>query len=103
LFKRSQIGSIYLALSDEGGQITGKYWSNSKIDRPSELSTNMDLAEQLVAQCQNLNTKTDRVVAVLDVLLRSNAHQPLEVRSKVALTHKSSFNSYTLDRFLLSE
>jgi NAD(P)-dependent dehydrogenase (short-subunit alcohol dehydrogenase family) len=46
--------SLHLALSDEGGQITGKYWSNSKIDKPSELSTNMDLAEQLVAKCQQL-------------------------------------------------
>jgi hypothetical protein len=46
--------SLHLALSNEGGQITAKYWSNSKIDRPSELSTNMDLAEQLVAKCQQL-------------------------------------------------
>jgi NAD(P)-dependent dehydrogenase (short-subunit alcohol dehydrogenase family) len=46
--------SLHLALSDEGGQITGKYWSNSKIDKPSELSTNMNLAEQLVAKCQQL-------------------------------------------------
>jgi NAD(P)-dependent dehydrogenase (short-subunit alcohol dehydrogenase family) len=46
--------SLHLALSDEGGQITGKYWSNCKIDKPSELSTNMDLAEQLVAKCQKL-------------------------------------------------
>jgi hypothetical protein len=46
--------SLHLALSDEGGQITGKYWSNCKIDKPSELSTDMDLAEQLVAKCQQL-------------------------------------------------
>jgi NAD(P)-dependent dehydrogenase (short-subunit alcohol dehydrogenase family) len=46
--------TLHLALSDEGGRITGKYWSDSKIDRPSELSTNMDLAEQLVAKCQKL-------------------------------------------------
>jgi NAD(P)-dependent dehydrogenase (short-subunit alcohol dehydrogenase family) len=46
--------SLHLALSDEGGQITGKYWSNCKIDKPSELSSNMDLAEQLVAKCQKL-------------------------------------------------
>lgn len=46
--------SLHLALSNEGGQITGKYWSNSKIDRPSELSTNMDLTEQLVAKCHEL-------------------------------------------------
>jgi NAD(P)-dependent dehydrogenase (short-subunit alcohol dehydrogenase family) len=46
--------SLHLALSDEGGKITGKYWSNCQIDKPSELSTNMDLAEQLVAKCQKL-------------------------------------------------
>jgi NAD(P)-dependent dehydrogenase (short-subunit alcohol dehydrogenase family) len=46
--------SLYLALSNEGGQITGKYWSNSKIDKPSELSTDMNLAEQLVAKCYEL-------------------------------------------------
>lgn len=45
--------TLYLALS-EGGQISGKYWSNSKIDEPSELSTNMDLAEQLEAKCREL-------------------------------------------------
>jgi NAD(P)-dependent dehydrogenase (short-subunit alcohol dehydrogenase family) len=46
--------SLHLALSDEGGQITGKYWSNCKVDKPSALSTDMDLAEQLVAKCQQL-------------------------------------------------
>jgi retinol dehydrogenase 14 len=46
--------SLYLALSDEGGQITGKYWSNGKIDKPSELSIDMDLAEQLAAKCHEL-------------------------------------------------
>jgi NAD(P)-dependent dehydrogenase (short-subunit alcohol dehydrogenase family) len=46
--------SLHLALSDEGGQVTSKYWSNSKTDKPSELSTNMDLAEQLVAKCHEL-------------------------------------------------
>jgi retinol dehydrogenase 13 len=46
--------SLHLALSDEGGKITGKYWSNCKIDRPSELSTDMNLAEQLVAKCHDL-------------------------------------------------
>ena len=48
--------SLYLALSEEGGQISGKYWSNSKIDKPSELSTNMDLAEQLEVKCRELTT-----------------------------------------------
>jgi hypothetical protein len=46
--------SLYLALSDESGQITGKYWSNCKIDKPSELSIDLDLAEKLVAKCQQL-------------------------------------------------
>ena len=46
--------SLYLALSEECGQITGKYWSDCKIATPSELSMNMDLAEQLVAKCHEL-------------------------------------------------
>jgi NAD(P)-dependent dehydrogenase (short-subunit alcohol dehydrogenase family) len=46
--------SLYLALSDEGGKVSGKYWSNSKIAKPSELSTNMDLADQLEAKCREL-------------------------------------------------
>jgi NAD(P)-dependent dehydrogenase (short-subunit alcohol dehydrogenase family) len=46
--------SLYLALSEEGGQISRKYWSDSKIDKPSELSTNMDLAEQLEVKCREL-------------------------------------------------
>jgi hypothetical protein len=40
----------------------------------------------------NLNIETYHVLAVLDVLLRRDANQPLEVGAKVALTHKSSFN-----------
>ncbi len=51
----------------------------------------------------NFNTETYHVLAVLNILLRSNANEPLEVRSKVALTDKSSFNSYTLERMLFSE
>ena len=46
--------TLHLALSDEGGEITGNYWSNSKIGRPSELSSNTNLAEQLIAKCHEL-------------------------------------------------
>ena len=51
----------------------------------------------------NLSVEIYHVLAVLNILLRSNANEPLEVRSKVALADKSSFNSYTLDRMLFSK
>jgi NAD(P)-dependent dehydrogenase (short-subunit alcohol dehydrogenase family) len=39
--------TLHLALSDEGRQITGKYWSDCIVAKPSELSTDMELADQL--------------------------------------------------------
>ncbi len=46
--------SIHLALSQEAGQITGKYWSNCKVVQSSELSLNMELANQLAKKCKEL-------------------------------------------------
>jgi hypothetical protein len=46
--------TLHLALSDEGGQITGKYWSDSKVAKQSELSNDTELAGQLVAKCHEL-------------------------------------------------
>jgi NAD(P)-dependent dehydrogenase (short-subunit alcohol dehydrogenase family) len=46
--------SIHLALSPEAGQITGKYWSDCKVTTVSELSSKMDLADQLTNKCQEL-------------------------------------------------
>jgi NAD(P)-dependent dehydrogenase (short-subunit alcohol dehydrogenase family) len=46
--------SIHLTTSNEGGQITGKYWSDCKVAKPLELSTDMNLAKQLAAKCQEL-------------------------------------------------
>jgi NAD(P)-dependent dehydrogenase (short-subunit alcohol dehydrogenase family) len=46
--------TLHLALSDEGGQITGKYWSDSKVAKQSELSNDTELAEQLVVKCHEL-------------------------------------------------
>jgi NAD(P)-dependent dehydrogenase (short-subunit alcohol dehydrogenase family) len=46
--------SIHLALSEEGGQITGKYWTDCRVDKVSELSNNMELANILFAKCSEL-------------------------------------------------
>jgi NAD(P)-dependent dehydrogenase (short-subunit alcohol dehydrogenase family) len=46
--------TIHLALSDEGSQITGKYWSDCKVATPLKLSTDMNLADQLATKCQEL-------------------------------------------------
>jgi hypothetical protein len=53
---------------------------------------------EYVYSLTNLNIETYHVLAVLDVLLRRNANEPLEVGAKVTLADKSSFNSDTLDR-----
>lgn len=45
---------LQLALSQEGGQTTGKYWSDCKIVEVSELSKNIELAEQLATKCKEL-------------------------------------------------
>jgi retinol dehydrogenase 14 len=46
--------TIHLALSEEAGLITGKYWSDSKVAKHSELSSNTELADQLTAKCHEL-------------------------------------------------
>jgi retinol dehydrogenase 12 len=50
LLKSSEEGAkttIYLANSVEGGQITGKYWADSKVAKQSEISKNPELASKL--------------------------------------------------------
>ena len=39
--------SIHLATSQEGGEISGKYWTKSKIKESSELSQNIEMQERL--------------------------------------------------------
>jgi NAD(P)-dependent dehydrogenase (short-subunit alcohol dehydrogenase family) len=46
--------TLHLALSSEGGEISGKYWSKSKVTNPSELSTNTEMAELLGIKCAEL-------------------------------------------------
>jgi NAD(P)-dependent dehydrogenase (short-subunit alcohol dehydrogenase family) len=46
--------SLHLALSSEGSQITGKYWSDCKVAQPSQLSMDMELADQLADKCEEL-------------------------------------------------
>jgi NAD(P)-dependent dehydrogenase (short-subunit alcohol dehydrogenase family) len=46
--------SLHLALSSEGGNITGKYWSDCKVAQPSQLSMDMELANQLAEKCEEL-------------------------------------------------
>lgn len=44
----------------------------------------------------NLSKKIYCVLIMLNILSRSNAKEPLEVRAKTALTYESSFNSNLL-------
>jgi retinol dehydrogenase 12 len=46
--------SIHLALSEEGGKVTGKYWSNSKVAKVSESSHNLENIELLMNFCKKL-------------------------------------------------
>jgi NAD(P)-dependent dehydrogenase (short-subunit alcohol dehydrogenase family) len=46
--------TLYLALSKEGGEISGKYWSDCKVAKPSQLSMDMELADQLAGKCTGL-------------------------------------------------
>jgi NAD(P)-dependent dehydrogenase (short-subunit alcohol dehydrogenase family) len=46
--------SIYIAISDQGAEVTGKYWSNSKVAKVSEASENMESANILAKKCQEL-------------------------------------------------
>jgi NAD(P)-dependent dehydrogenase (short-subunit alcohol dehydrogenase family) len=39
--------TIYLARSEEGGKISGKYWDNCKVKEPSKASTDDTLAQKL--------------------------------------------------------
>jgi len=45
--KTGSATSIHLATSQEGGEITGKYWTKSKIKESSEHSQNVEMQKQL--------------------------------------------------------
>jgi NAD(P)-dependent dehydrogenase (short-subunit alcohol dehydrogenase family) len=46
--------TIHLALSDEGGKITGKYWANCKIAKASQESQNLENTQILLDYCKKL-------------------------------------------------
>jgi NAD(P)-dependent dehydrogenase (short-subunit alcohol dehydrogenase family) len=46
--------TLFLALSKEAGEINGKFWSNSKVAPPSNLSMNQELADILAGKCKEL-------------------------------------------------
>ncbi len=50
--------SVYLATSEEGGKVTGKYFAKSKITESSPLSRNEEIAEQLWKLSENLTGST---------------------------------------------